>query len=164
MDGTLSAPRATDRAAFTIVGMCGEFSPESAHEIGALWGRFVERIDEVGGAVRGACYGLCVALPGAPSDGACSRFEYTAGIESAGGAPVPHGMVAREVPAQSYLVFTYAGHVSGLAAAFERIFRTEIVAAGREPAPGPDFELYDARFDGATASGEVEIWVPVKPR
>jgi AraC family transcriptional regulator len=36
-------------------------------------------------------------------------------------------------------------------------------ASGFRSAPTPDFERYDARFDPATKSGVIEIWIPIVP-
>jgi AraC family transcriptional regulator len=131
-------------------------------DIPALWERFWARHAEVRDAIPGVCYGLCV--PGAPASGGTgpATFEYTACVGVGSSGVVPDGMVERHVPAQRYLVFTHVGHVSGIAQTYDAIYRRWLPASGHRLACGPDFERYDGRFDGATASGEVDIYVPVE--
>jgi predicted transcriptional regulator YdeE len=60
--------------------------------------------------------------------------------------------------------------VAGLAQRFNfeatlsRIWSVELPASAYERVDAPNFERYDEAFDPKTGAGEVEIWIPVRPK
>ena len=89
-------------------------------------------------------------------------FEYMSGYEVASFDALPHDLGRMRVPVQRYAVFEHGGHVSGLRATWDAIWREWLPRSGQTPADTPDFELYDERFDPATGLGVIEIWFPVE--
>lgn len=89
-------------------------------------------------------------------------MEYLAGAEVESFDALPPEMGRMRLPAQRYAVFTHEGHVSGLAEVWKHIWSEWLPTSGVRPANTPDFERYDERFDGMTASGVIEIWFPVE--
>ena len=90
-------------------------------------------------------------------------MEYMCALEvpTFDGAPADLGRM--RVPAQRYAVFSYEGHVSGINAAWMRIWNEWIPQSGHRIAHTPEFERYDERFDPKTESGVVEIWCSIVP-
>jgi AraC family transcriptional regulator len=151
---------------FHVVGLQGSFTPRTTSEIPALWSAFVPRIPAIPRRRGTATFGLC--RPSADGPGAPPRFEYTAGVEVDALAAPPAGLATVTVPASTYAVFTHDGPVSGIGRTFDAIHGAgagggALAAAGLEPAPGYEFERYDERWDARTASGPVDIYVPVSP-
>ena len=65
------------------------------------------------------------------------------------------------LPEQRYAIFTHRGHISHIRATTYTIWNKWLPESGRKLAKAPDFERYDDRFDPKTATGEVEIWLPI---
>ena len=90
-----------------------------------------------------------------------AEMEYMTGVEVESFDPLPEGMGRMRIPAQSYVVFTHDGPLSGLSAAWRWIWEEWLPASGVTPADTPDFEIYGAGFDPEAGHGVVEIWFPV---
>jgi AraC family transcriptional regulator len=90
-----------------------------------------------------------------------AEMEYLTGVEVESFDALPEGMGRMRIPAQSYVVFTHEGPVSGLSATWRWIWEEWLPASGVTPADTPDFETYGEGFDRDTGSGIVEIWFPV---
>jgi len=149
----VAAPTLTDRDAFTVVGPSIRCTFEDTSEIPTLWRKFNEREDEVADTPN-AAYGVCFA-------GDDKGFSYLAGMEPSPGKAIPDGMQSLAIPAQKYAVFTHSGHISDLPKTVYSIWNKALADAGLTPAKGPDFELYDTRFNVETGRGDVDIWIPV---
>jgi AraC family transcriptional regulator len=89
------------------------------------------------------------------------EFEYMTGVEVESFELLPEGMGRMRIPAQSYVVFTHVGPLSGLSASWRWIWEEWLPGSGMTPADTPDFEVYGEGFDPDTGSGLVEIWFPV---
>jgi AraC family transcriptional regulator len=89
------------------------------------------------------------------------RFEYMCAFEVAdlSIAPPDSRMI---VPAAHYAVFTHTGGLPTLHATWQEIWKQWLPNSGLKPAPTPDFERYDERFNPATGEGPVEIWFPIQ--
>jgi AraC family transcriptional regulator len=159
----IPSPRTEDGPALRLAGLRECYSLLTCREIPAQWQRFAPRIEEIPGRVGGrAAFGVCLGMlrEGRPT------FEYLSAVEvgelPASGSP----WSGLEIPAQRYVVFPHAGHVSELsatiAAACEWLPRSGFRAA--EPAPGrPSFiERYGAGFDPQAGLGDVSVWFPVQ--
>jgi AraC family transcriptional regulator len=76
---------------------------------------------------------------------------------------VPQDMVAKTVDGGRYARFIHCGPVSEIGKTMDYIWGTWLPRSGEEPdRERNDFERYDARFDPATMSGEIEIYLPLK--
>ncbi len=89
------------------------------------------------------------------------RFEYMCAFEvpDLSIAP-PNGRMI--VPAAHYAVFTDPSGTATLHNTWQYIWKQWLPASGLKPAPTPDFERYDERFDPFTGEGSIEIWFPIQ--
>ena len=143
------------------VGLAGSFSPGDTELIGQLWERFVPRMGEVpdqkGTYSLGVCMGPHPDVELKPG----TSFVYIAAVPVTNNAKVPEGMVSTTIPAGRYAVFTHRGAIAELPHTINYIWGTWLPQCGYERREGPDFELYDERFDAATVSGEIDIYLPI---
>jgi len=152
-------PTFVTRPAFNVVGLCYQGTNQN-QEIAAMWGDFNRREKEATAiAVPNTLYyGVCNMIAGLPE----GHFEYVAGIEVPDGAPVPAGMVIRQVPAARYAVFPHRGSLDGLHATFERIHSEWLPASGLEPTGSLDMEVYTDEFKDFAPDSVLYVYVPVK--
>ncbi|MBW8896921.1 MAG: GyrI-like domain-containing protein [Massilia sp.] len=151
---TLGAPRIEDKPAMEIAGLSAHFDSADNHSIPDLWRRFAPYIGRVAGQIGHASYGVMYI------DDA-GEMAYLSGIEVAEGIALPSGFVQLRVPEGRYAVFLYSGHVSAIRAAWNQILDEWLPASGYGMPRGPSLERYDERFDAASASGEIELWLPL---
>jgi len=159
-------PRFTDKEAFTLIGLTQRFAQGRTEDIPALWEGLMARFEEIPNQIPGRAYGFGSMIE--DDEGA---FDYMAAVEVEADSQPPEGMVRRQVPALHYAVFTHKvipdekGGEPDLSTQLPRsmnhIFGVWLPASGRELAAGFDFELYGERFDPATKTGEIDIYVPV---
>jgi len=160
--GSTMDPKFVDLPEFTVVGLSGKFVVGKTEGIPALWGDLCGRWERDGCAFPRVSYGLCFD----ESDGAQGEavpFSYLAGFAADDVEKTPDGLESRSLPANHYAVFTHHGPVMGIGDTYGKIFGTWLPQSGYRRAEGPDFELYDERFDEKTMSGEVDIYLPVAP-
>jgi len=152
-------PRIVTKPAFKAVGLAEEFALNKTEGVSALWQRFAERFQEIRTPVGEHCLGLCL---GGQDDG----FTYVAALEVADLDELPQGMVGHRVAGQTYAVFTVKLSKeepvgTQMTRAYRQIWNNWLPKSGHIFAEAPDFELYDDRFDPATETGEVDIYIPV---
>lgn len=90
-------------------------------------------------------------------------MEYMCGVEVESLDALPAALGRLRVPSQHYAVFLHRGHVRGIGQTWDGVWAW-LAESEYESAQTPDFERYDDRYDPASGSGEVEIWVPVRRR
>ncbi|WP_282610712.1 AraC family transcriptional regulator [Pelagibius sp. Alg239-R121] len=152
----LQPPRIVDREAFRIAGLSERYSFETNHSIPDLWRRFAPHFEQIPNQIGKTSYGICF------NGDAEGNFDYMAGVEVGSAEDENDGLARITVPAQRYAVFIHSGHISDIRKTVYSIWNKWLPEAEVSHAGGPDFELYDERFDGTTGRGEVEIWVPVR--
>lgn len=153
----------------TVIGLAATFisirSPEANNfeVIPALWDRLIGRIDEIPGRREHVSLGLCCPLPPQIERSHPDEFYYIAGFPVDATGPVPDGMVMRRVAAGRYAMFTHRGPLGELGATVDYIYGTWMPTAKREPGnhDRPDIEWYDERFDPASTTSEIDIYVPI---
>lgn len=91
------------------------------------------------------------------------RFEYMCALEvpDLSVAPANGRMI---VPAAHYAVFTHPNGTATLHDTWQYLWKQWVPTSGLKPAPTPDFERYDERFNPATGQGPIEIWFPIQRR
>lgn len=89
-------------------------------------------------------------------------MEYMCAVEVESFDALPRELGRMRVPAARYAVFLHEGNVASIRDSWREIFEQWLPSSGLESGNTPDFELYDARFDGATGDGGVELWLSVK--
>ena len=93
-------------------------------------------------------------------------FQYMAGVGVEPGCVPPPGFSTMAIPAATYVVFRITLNGSALHAqvkqAMAAIWGELIPASGLKVVPGPDFELYDGRFESQKAGSVIDFHVPVQ--
>lgn len=90
-------------------------------------------------------------------------MEYMCAVEVRSFDGLPKDVGRMRVPAATYAVFVHEGDVATIQSTWQQILSKWLPSSGMRSANTPDFELYDDRFDAATGSGVVEIWLGVVP-
>jgi AraC family transcriptional regulator len=143
-----------------MAGIGRHFGFDEMDGIPALW-------DEVG--QRPACQSASVmyGISTIPPDGRMeSGFGYMVAVEVAGGAEAPADLTPKSIPANRYAIFDYRGHVDGISSAVDSIMGRWLPESGYrlatdEPESVMLIERYGDEFDPGTASGKIELWLPI---
>lgn len=141
---------------FTIAGFGERFTQQTNSRIPALWQRFASHVGNVPGQIDNDTYGVCCEFDGQ------GGFLYIAGVEVRSTNVLPSYYTVQTLMPQRYAVFEHRGKVSGLGHTFEKIWKHWLPKSGERAADAPEFERYGREFDPHTASGLVEIWIPLE--
>lgn len=138
----------------TLLGKSDLFTIETRPRIPALWSEVAETWGHLfdGKGAYGVCYGF-------QEDGA---FRYMPAFD-ASLTEDRDGLEVLEIPTQLHAVFEHDGHVSSIAETWDGIFANWAPGADYEVIPAPEIEYYRPEFD-VLKPGNLEIWIPVKPR
>jgi AraC family transcriptional regulator len=159
--GITMQPKIVIRETDLAIGMGDSFTQGDTDKISQLWNRFIERIPEIRNA-KPYSLGVCMAShPDVPKK-AGDTFVYVAAMPVTSIDEIPEGMVACELPQSRYALFTHKGPIADIRHTVEYIWGTWIPETEYKLKDIPDYELYDDRFDPVTASGEVDIYVPIE--
>lgn len=110
-------------------------------------------------------YSICEVDPDYDMNGfnEDTEFSEVVGMEVHRVEVLPTGMIAKEIPAGRYAVFTHKGPVSALHITYHYIWGTWLPGAPYELDLRDDFEFYDSRFLGReNESSEMDIYIPIK--
>ena len=154
---SLAPPRLVNGGAKLIFGLGEIYSRQKSNaEIPAQWGRFLPWLNQIGNQVGKATYGVMSQLS------AAGDYEYVTGVEVSAFPAQPDGFTRVELPAQTYAVFEFLGHISGIGAAWKEVWSQSLPASGYRATDGRFFERYGEDFDGGTGVGGVGLWIPIK--
>jgi AraC family transcriptional regulator len=146
-------------AGFRVVGFSGVFDDTNKAGIPKLWERLAIRLP-LPGQVSHRTFGVCWG------DGHGGDLHYLAGALLQPGAPIPEGLEAMDVPAQTYLVFRQSLEGAELhpqmQAATKEIWGQRLPKSGYKLARGPDLEVYPDHFEPGVPDSWVEWWIPVE--
>lgn len=158
-------PRIVEDAGFMAIGMMKELSRDTSDEIPALWQCFGSRIQSVPNKFGYRSFGICEPIDEISGEG---NFSYTAAVEVSSLSELPKGLVAKQVPGQTYAVFTHKMHASEISrdmkTTVQYIWGTWLPQSNFVNVEAPDFEVYDERFDPTKMEGEIDIYIPVVAR
>ncbi|WP_085906489.1 AraC family transcriptional regulator [Kiloniella majae] len=151
-------PNIIKKQSFNVIGISDEFGQDNNKSVVDLWKKVGCRYPELHNS-SGPAYGLC--LKGSPES-----FTYMAAFEVDDLSATPSDMEGLVINDAEYAVFTFTvDDRSPIGDQFSKIYQgiwgNWLPNSDYEYAKTPDFELYDDRFDGASATGEVDIWIPV---
>jgi len=90
------------------------------------------------------------------------NFDYLCGVEVADFSRAPPGWAHLRLPANRYVVFTHAEHISTVRRTWATIWDSWFPSSGHEVADAPHFELYGENFNSQTGAGGLEIWIPIR--
>jgi AraC family transcriptional regulator len=159
---SLQGPRLENAGSFLIAGLRRHYTEDRISNIPAQWQQFAGYLGRIPGRVGHTTYGVCLN----PTNGAVG-IDYLSGVEVSCPTGLPDDLGVVTIPAQPYAVFVHRGNVSQLRDSLDAIWQKRLPESGYEvgfaSAESPAFfERYTDRFDSRTASGEVELWIPIK--
>jgi AraC family transcriptional regulator len=159
-------PRFVNRRSLKLAGMSEHYAVQDADAFAKQWQRFIPLIGKIPGQAGPETYGVVLG-----SFGGAEGFEYITGVEVSSFEKVPPSLRRLTVPAQRYAVFVHEGHVSGIRDTMYSIRKEWLPKmavpgrsdTGKRDGDQPDFfERYGKEFDPKTATGRIELWVPLK--
>ena len=147
--------------AFHVAGPARRFDDATKSEIPKLWPALIGALPFEGQVKSWATYGVVSSVE--QGEGC---FLYMAGVGVEPGCVPPPGFSTMEIPAATYVVFRITLDGSALhpqvKQAMAAIWGELLPAAGLKVGGGPDFELYDGRFDPLKAGSVIDFHVPVE--
>jgi len=157
----IQLPELVTKPAFRVAGPARRMDEASKAEIPQLWSVLMGALPFKGQTSSWATYGVVSSLD--KSDG---TFQYLAGVGIEPDCVPPPGFTTMEIPAATYAVFRITLNGSALhpqvKQAMAQIWGELIPASGVKVIDGPDFELYDGRFDPLKAGSVIDFHVPVQ--
>jgi AraC family transcriptional regulator len=146
-------PQIVKKPAMTLVGLqlhgkLGEM------DLKPLWNGFGPRMSEIKDGDPNICYGAMDNYSEATGE-----FDYLAACEAKSAGAVPAGMVSWIIPAQTYAVFP--GTLPEISAVWQFAYQQWLPASEYQRAAGPEFELYDEKFNPQDPASVLYICVPV---
>jgi AraC family transcriptional regulator len=150
------SPRLEAIEGFRVAGLQAAFTGEGRADIPALWDKLVGLFDA--DAFRSADR-FGISLP--TFDALHGTFDYLAAVVLDDDEPTASVLTIAEIPAGSYVVFTFSGAPARLPAALDYIFGVWMPASDHILRGAPSFERYPKGFVlGETV--ELELWFPVE--
>ena len=162
MDSTpatdLQPPRFAAGKALLVAGIGERYNhcDSGGAAIPSQWQQLHYKLGEIPDRVGNVAYGVCC------NGDDSGNFDYIAGVEVSDFSGLPRQFARVRIPAQRYVVFSHAEHISTIRRTVMAIWNHWLPQSGLEVADAPNFERYDERFDPSTGNGGLEIWVPVQ--
>ncbi|MFK7694667.1 GyrI-like domain-containing protein [Paenibacillus sp. HJGM_3] len=127
-----------------------------------LGSAFMSRKGEIMSIAEGnTVYGLSTDPEGYDPD--TDPFEYFIGMEVTSTRTIPDGMVVREIPANTYAVFTFQGHEDNAGEVHHYLYSTWLKEQPYELCGLYNVEVYDERNKGPESEESItDIWFPVR--
>ena len=154
-------PELVTRPSFDVAGPARQFDEATKSEIPQLWSALIGALPFKGQEPSWVTYGVVSSV--AQGEGC---FQYLAGVGVEPGCVPPPGFATMRIPAATYAVFRITLNGSALhpqvKQAMAAIWGELIPASGLKLVDGPDFELYDGRFDPQKAGSVIDFHVPVE--
>ncbi len=158
----LAAPRIEQAGPLLIAGLREPLDQDFQRKIPQLWQRLVACWDQIPHRSGPQDYGICIHLR-------ADEYCYMAGCGVADFTGLPDTFSAFIIPSQTYAIFPHQGHIQHICKTLDFIMDTWLPQSayrhGAEDENSLHFlERYGEQFDPEKGEGDVEIWVPVKPR
>ena len=154
-------PEFVTMPSFHVAGPVRRFDEATKSEIPQLWSALIGALPFKGQLPSWATYGVVSGV-----DRGEGSFQYMAGVGTEPGCVPPPAFATMEIPAATYAVFRITLNGSALhpqvKQAMAAIWGELIPASGLKVVDGPDFELYDGRFDPQKAGSVIDFHVPVE--
>ena len=126
---------------------------DAARGIAAQWREF-RQMDPIPHRQGDVTYGVLCG-----GDPVAQVMEYMCAVEVSEFDAAHTGRM--RVAPQHYAVFEHTGPAAALLATWQAIWNDWLPRSGYRMANGPEFEVYDARFDPRTGTGLVEVWTSI---
>jgi AraC family transcriptional regulator len=146
---------------FHVCGPARQFDETTKAEIPRLWSALIGALPFAGQVESWATYGVVSCV-----DRSEGSFQYMAGVGVEAGCVPPAGFATMAIAGATYAVFRITLDGAALHPQVKRamasIWGDLIPASGLKLADGPDFELYDGRFDPLKPGSFIDFYVPVE--
>ncbi|WP_422929072.1 AraC family transcriptional regulator [Singulisphaera sp. PoT] len=152
----IAPPTLEERPPMLLAGLIERYQCQAPGGIPDQWRRFAPQIGRVPGQADRDSFGASTNFD---ADG---NFDYMCGVRVSSLDDLPLGLKGLSIPAQTYAIFRDKGHIAGIRAVYEAIWRKWIPESGHKAAEAPTLERYTPEFDPATGLGGYEIWVPIQ--
>jgi AraC family transcriptional regulator len=156
----VGTPRFVDSRPLLIAGLAERHPWGKPEGVPAQWARFVPYLGNIPALADDiSTYGISTdMMHGGDS------FLMLTGVEVRDVTNLQPELMALRMPAQRYAVFVHRGHISAIRTTVHSIYNLWLPQSGHELSGNPDLiEHYGEAYDPPTGTGEVEIWVPVRP-
>ena len=157
----IQLPELVTLPSFHVAGPARRFDEATKAEIPQLWSALMGALPFKGQTPSWASYGVVSSVD--KSDGC---FQYLAGVGVERDCVPPPGFATMQIPAATYAVFRITLNGSALhpqvKQAMTSIWGALVPASGLKVVDGPDFELYDGRFDPQKPGSVIDFHVPVE--
>jgi Uncharacterized protein conserved in bacteria len=91
------------------------------------------------------------------------EFEYFIGMEVSSQEELPDGMVYREIPANTYVLFTFKGRYENTGSVHQYLYSSWLQHSGYELSGLYNIEIYDERHHGPESDDSItDICFPVR--
>jgi AraC family transcriptional regulator len=147
-------PKVMEREGFTVAGLKYRGKNEN-NEISQMWQELGPRVEEIKNMVGDVAYGISANM-----DMVTGEFEYIAGFEVSSAEALPEDMVSFEVPGGKYALFTTT--LPKIGETFQNIHHAWLPQTGHSPTGGPEFELYDEKFNPQDPDSTFELYIPIR--
>jgi predicted transcriptional regulator YdeE len=142
---------------FTVAGVRVRARPGQA-DLGALWGLLADRDPARLPRLNAArAFGV-----GFNFDEAAREFDYLAGYEVPDDAVVPGDFQTVAIPGGTYAAFWST--LPGLMDTIHRASHVWLPGSAFRRGDGPEFEVYDERFDPGNPDSPMAFVIPIVPR
>jgi AraC family transcriptional regulator len=151
----MDEPKFETRKGFTVVGLKYR-GKNDKQQIPQLWRRLTPRFDQINNiVVQNTAYGVMGNMDNETGD-----FDYLAGFETKNTDNVPDGMSTWSLPEQTYAIFFCT--LPTLMVVLDHIYGSWLPESKYQRADGPEFELYDEKFDPQDDKSLMYLYIPVK--
>jgi AraC family transcriptional regulator len=146
-------PQIVKKPAMTLVGLQVHGKIEGM-DLKSLWNGFGPRMAEIKDGDPNVCYGAMDHYSEATGE-----FDYLAACEAKSAAALPAGMVSWSIPAQTYAVLPCT--LPQIGEAWAEVYQQWLPTSGYQRAAGPEFELYDEKFNPQDPNATLYLCVPI---
>ncbi len=142
------------------VGLAQPFRRGEGLDGPSVWRRFEPFVEHIPNRIGTHTLGINEV-----ADMAAGDMVYAPAVEVSAFEDLPDELLGKVLDGGRFAIFSFSLSGSDTAAEFRRaydfIYGTWVQESGAQLRSRYDFEYYGDRFDPATLSGEVSIWVPV---
>jgi AraC family transcriptional regulator len=147
-------PKIVSKSGFNVVGFKYRGKNEK-NEIPQLWQKYGRRFGELKhNSEKHAAYGVSDHYDHESGD-----FDYVAGVAVSSKEDQPADSVYWQIPEQTYAVFSTT--LPTVRQTFDDIYSKWLPESGYRRRQGPEFEMYDERFDVEDPNSEFDIYIPI---
>jgi predicted transcriptional regulator YdeE len=147
-------PQIVSKPEMTLVGLKLHGKLEGM-DLKSLWNEFGPHMAELTTTANIAiCYGAMDHYSEATGE-----FDYLAACEARNASAAPAGMVSWNVPAQTYAVFPCT--LPQIGEVWMTAYQQWLPQSGYKRAAGPEFELYDEKFNQQDPASVLYLYVPI---